>query len=514
MNLFTLLDANAKRYRDSGAVFLGTAQVATFAELRERALRLATGLRRQGQPGSRVLIVSKNCPEYVELMFAIWAAGMIAVPVNAKLHARELAQIVEDSTPALVFASKSIATELKPSLAGYNDAPECVVIGSGPYASLLSADPAVPVAVAPNDPAWLFFTSGTTGRAKGAILTHRNLMAMTMAHLADFDPVEADGSLVHAAPMSHGSGLYILPYIARGARQIVPASGGYDAAEFIELCSVHPNVAAFLAPTMVQRLRTEVESSGRHPLNLRTIAYGGGPMYVDELRRSLSTLGPVFVQLYGQGEAPMTITGLRRQDHDTDDEGILGSVGWPRAGVEVAVFDGCDQPVPHGEVGEIVCRGDIVMAGYWNNPAATAETLRGGWLHTGDMGSLEADGRLTLRDRSKDVIISGGTNIYPREVEEALLTHPGVAEVSVIGQVDAEWGEIVIAFVVLEQGVTIKDSELDAYCLARIARFKRPKSYIFLQELPKSNYGKVLKRELVSLLPFSTIDRHQERSNA
>jgi long-chain acyl-CoA synthetase len=192
----------------------------------------------------------------------------------------------------------------------------------------------------------------------------------------------------------------------------------------------------------------------------------------------------------------MTITALRRADHALADDAILGSVGWARSGVEVGIVDEQDRSVPVGEIGEVVCRGDVVMSGYWNNAPASEETLRGGWLHTGDLGSLDERGYLTLRDRSKDVVISGGSNIYPREVEEALLAHPGVAEASVVGQADAEWGEIVVAFVVAAPGAIVDEAALDAHCLARIARFKRPKRYVFVDTLPKNSYGKVLKREL------------------
>ena len=192
----------------------------------------------------------------------------------------------------------------------------------------------------------------------------------------------------------------------------------------------------------------------------------------------------------------MTITCLRRVDHASVDDGILGSVGWPRTGVEVAVLDEHGAPVPVGEVGEVACRGDVVMSGYWRNPGASAAALRDGWLYTGDLGSLDARGYLTLRDRSKDVVISGGSNIYPREVEEVLLTHPGVAEACVVGQPDPEWGEAVVAFIVRAPGADLASDALDAHCLAHIARFKRPKRYQFIESLPKNSYGKVLKREL------------------
>ena len=321
------------------------------------------------------------------------------------------------------------------------------------------------------------------------MLSHRNLMAMTVSHLADFDAPDENCSLIHGAPMSHGSGLYVPPYVLRGARQVVPASGAFEPDEFLDLCDHHPGCSAFLAPTMVQRL---VQTGRPRPRDLKTVVYGGGPMYVDSLKRAMAAFGPIFVQLYGQGEAPMTITGLRRADHLDADDAVLGSVGYARSGVDAAVLAADGSPAAIDEIGEIVCRGDVVMSGYWKNADATASTLRDGWLHTGDMGSFDASGFLTLRDRSKDVVISGGSNIYPREVEEVLIEHPGVSEECVVGAPDPEWGEVVVAFIV----GSASSAELDAYLLERIARFKRPKRYEFIDEIPKNSYGKVLKREL------------------
>src|SRR5271166_1356410 len=294
-------------------------------------------------------------------------------------------------------------------------------------------------------------------------------------------------------PMSHGSGLYVMPYVLRGARQVVPASGAFDPDEFLDLCEHHPNSSAFLAPTMVQRL---VDTGRDRPGNLATIVYGGGPMYVESLKKAMAAFGPVFAQIYGQGESPMTITGLRRADHESADDAILGSVGYARSGIGVAVLRADGTTAGTDEVGEIVCRGDVVMSGYWNNPAATADTLRNGWMYTGDIGSFDSRRYLTLRDRSKDVVISGGSNIYPREVEEAILEHSAVSEACVVGAPDAEWGEVVVAFIVGAADA----AGLDAHLLDRIARFKRPKRYVFVDELPKNSYGKVLKRELRSKL--------------
>jgi len=496
MNLFSLLDAAAMRFPTRGAVFSGDREVLSYAALRQRALALAGYLKHRFSAGDRVALVSENRPEYVELLFGIWAAGMVAVPVNAKLHPREIGQILDDCAAADLFASAPIAGELvRHGIAPLREG-AMTVIGGADYAQAANGFVADADSVSPDTLAWLFYTSGTTGRSKGAMLSHRNLLAMTVGYLADVDAIDEDTSLLHGAPMSHGSGLYIPPYVARAARHVVPVSSGFDPREFLALCDRHPGASAFLAPTMVQRLRAEAEQSGRRPANLRTIVYGGGPMYVEELRKALAVFGQVFVQIYGQGEAPMTITCLRRRDHASGDDTILGSVGWARTGVEVAIVDRDGKQLPTNGIGEIACRGDVVMAGYWNDLDATAEALRDGWLYTGDVGSIDARGYLTLRDRSKDVVISGGSNIYPREVEEVLLTHPQVAEACVVGQRDDEWGEIVVAFVVPAPNSHLTEAVLDAHCLERIARFKRPKRYCFVDSLPKNSYGKVLKREL------------------
>jgi acyl-CoA synthetase (AMP-forming)/AMP-acid ligase II len=495
MNIFSLLERTARQWPQAGAVYLGVECVHTWSRLRQRALALAGALGERGAGGGRIAIASENCPHYLELMFGTWAAEAAILPLNYKLHPREMAQIVEDADAGQVFVSPALAPGLRETLpAPWRE--RIVVIGSPGYEALFRGAGATPPRTDPQTLAWLFYTSGTTGRSKGAMLSHRNLMAMTLAHLADVEQIDEDCSQIHAAPMSHGSGLYIPAYVARGARQVIPASHGFEADEFLDLCDTHPGCGAFLAPTMVQRLRLAVQAAGRKTTGLRSIVYGGGPMYVEELKKSLALFGQVFVQIYGQGESPMTITWLRREDHASGDDAILGSVGVARTGLEVQVVGETGQPVAPGEIGEIVCRGDVVMAGYWNNPGGSAEAVRNGWLYTGDMGSLDERGYLTLRDRSKDVVISGGTNIYPREVEEVLLTHPAVAEVSVVGQPDEEWGEVVIAFVVASPGAQLSAQQLDAHCLERIARFKRPKRYVFIDALPKNSYGKVLKRAL------------------
>jgi long-chain acyl-CoA synthetase len=301
--------------------------------------------------------------------------------------------------------------------------------------------------------------------------------------------------------MSHGSGLYMLPHIVAGACNVIPESGHFDPAEMYGLMPHWPGMTVFAAPTMVRRL--VAYPADADIVNLKTIPYGGGPMYVADAKDALERFGGRMVQIYGQGESPMTITFVPRAVHldraHPRWEARLGSVGVAQSVVEVRVADADDKTLPPGEAGEVLVRGDSVMAGYWRNPDATAQTLAGGWLHTGDVGAMDEDGFLTLKDRSKDMIISGGTNIYPREVEEVLLDHPDVAEVSVIGRPDPDWGESVVAYVVPREGAAVDPAALDRLCLERIARFKRPKAYETIRELPKNNYGKVLKTALRDL---------------
>jgi long-chain acyl-CoA synthetase len=482
MNLAQLLLRSARWLPERPALAVGKTAVRSYGEMAGRSARLANALttRFRLAAGERVALAMKNCPEYCELLFACWHAGLVAVPMNAKLHPRELAYILENSGAKLCFVTPDLESAV----------PEAISIASSDFGKMLSEEAMDPAEVSPDAPAWLFYTSGTTGVPKGAVLTHRNLLFATQAYFADIDKLGPGDSILHAAPLSHGSGLYGLPHFAAGALNVIPESGHFDPEEIYALLETWRNVSFFAAPTMIVRLLAS--PAARAPANLKTISYGGAPMYVADSLRAIELFGPRLYQLYGQGESPMTITGLTQAMHA--ERRALETCGIARTGVEVAVFDAEDRPLPPGETGEIVTRSDCVMAGYWRNPEASAHTLRGGWLHTGDVGSLDGAGFLTLKDRSKDMIISGGSNIYPREIEEVLLRHPAVTECSVVGRPHPEWGEEVVAFVVCRRAVPAH--ELDALCLENIARFKRPRQYRFVAALPKNNYGKVLKTEL------------------
>jgi len=477
MNLVHLLLRSARALPERPALAVGTRAVRSYREMASRVARISSGLlnRLKLQAGDRVALAMRNCPQYYELLFGCWHAGLTAVPMNARLHPKEFAYILENSGASACFVTPELQSAIPAGIA-----PD----------EALGDEERAPAEARPDDPAWLFYTSGTTGVPKGAVLTHRNLLFQTQAYLCDIDKLGPQDAILHAAPLSHGSGLYGLPHFAAGAVNVIPESGHFDAEEMFELMEHWPGSSFFAAPTMVVRLLAS--RAARSPRHLKTIAYGGAPMYVADCLRAIELFGPRLYQLYGQGESPMTITGLPQPDHEKKLH--LESCGFARTGVEVRIFGENDRELPPGEPGEIVTRSDCVMAGYWNNPEATARTLRGGWLHTGDIGSLDAQGYLTIMDRSKDLIISGGANIYPREIEEVLLKHPAVLECSVVGRKHPEWGEEAVAFVVRRKDVSVE--ELEKLCLDNIARFKRPREYRFVDALPKNNYGKVLKTEL------------------
>jgi long-chain acyl-CoA synthetase len=479
MNLAHLLLRSARSQPERPALAVGRRALLTYGVLAQRVARLAAGLtgKMNLKKHDRVALAMRNCPEYYEILFACWHAGLTPVPMNAKLHAKEFAYIVENSGAKVCFVSPELQADVVNGILTKE-------------IESLREEASQPADVGPDDVAWLFYTSGTTGVPKGAMLTHRNMLFQTQAYFADIDKLSPGDSILHPAPLSHGSGLYGLPHFAAGAVNVIPESGHFEPAEIFELLEHWDGASFFAAPTMVVRLLSS--AAARTPRKLKCLVYGGAPMYVADSLRAIDLFGPRLYQLYGQGESPMTITGLSREMHSRREN--LETCGLARTGVEVKIFDERDREVPPGDTGEIVTRSDCVMRGYWSNPESTAKTLRGGWLHTGDVGSLDQRGFLTIKDRSKDMIISGGSNIYPREIEEVLLRHPAVAECSVVGRPHAEWGEEVVAFLVVKESV--QKEELEQLCLDNIARFKRPREYRFVEALPKNNYGKVLKTEL------------------
>jgi long-chain acyl-CoA synthetase len=496
MNIALWLQRSAQVHGARPAVARGLAAVHDYTHFAAAVRRVAAGLRADGvQPGDRIGLFMANAPDYLVAMWAAWWAGAVVVPMNARLHGREAAWILQHSGARCCVVDAAHHAELGPLVEVSMTLADSLLRWAG------AGEMAEPAPRAEDDPAWLFYTSGTTGRPKGVTLTMRNLRWSTMAYVATVQAVEPGDSCLHPAPLSHGSGLYHLAYVMNGGVNVIPASPTLDEAEVFALAAHWRRASFFAAPTIVNRLAAHA-AAARPPLDgLATIVYGGAPMYAADFEAARAALGPHLAQIYGQGESPMTITVLPRaviedRAHPRWAERIA-SVGFAQPMVELTIRAEDGRVLPPGEPGEVCLRGEVVMAGYWQQPEATAATLRDGWLWTGDIGRLDAEGFLTLLDRSKDLVISGGNNVYPREVEEVLLQHPAVAEVAVIGRPDAEWGESLVAYVVARSPVDAV--ALDAHCLAQIARYKRPKAYRFMDSLPKNNYGKVLKTDLRAL---------------
>ena len=506
MNAATFLIKSAIRFPDRPALQFGD-DVTTYREFATRALAVGGELLRRGLgKGDRVAFVMTNRPEVLEVIFGCFAAGLVVVPVNARLHPREMAYIVENSGARVLIHGPEFEAPLDEHWENFGGVEHRIGVGCSSvvadYLELATSAHALPepVDITESDACWLFYTSGTTGKPKGAIWTHRVVRVCVMNYLADCYNITHHDVLLHVAPLSHGSGIVALPAVARGANNAISTSPSFSPdATFADVERLGVTHIAFMAPTQIVKCLEEFEP-GRYDLRTwKAVCYGGAPIYVEHLKRAVETFGPVFVQIYGQGECPITVTALPREDHlemVKNDDPRLASAGFARTDVEVRVFDEAGNACPPGMSGEIALRGDIVMSGYWNNPEGTAEAIRNGWLFTGDIGQFDDGGYLYLLDRSKDMIISGGNNVYPREVEEVLITHPSVAGVCVIGIPDEYWGEAVHAVVVPEPGTAPSAGELIDFCGAHMAGYKKPKNVDFVDELPISAYGKVLRREV------------------
>ncbi len=387
MNPAEWLLRTARVSPDRPALFSGEQMVASYATFAGRVAALSGWLGEHGvTPGDRVAVFAKNCPEYLVALYGIWHLGAVAVPINAKLHPREVAWIIGDAEAHLCLISDDLAPDLAVALAGMN----CALKALSDLPQVSGPSEAKPHLTQADDVVWLFYTSGTTGRPKGVMLTSLNLMLMTCSYLADVDDVSPEDAILYAAPMSHGAGFYNFVHVMRGARHVVPQSGGFDAAEVLDLSAKLGPISMFAAPTMVRRLVDVARQSGGFD-GVKTVIYAGGPMYLADIIEAVEVFGPVFVQIYGQGECPMSITALSRVDiadrmHPRWRE-RLASVGRAQSVCEVRIGDAEGQPVPPGEAGEIMVRGATVMPGYWRQRRRRhAKTIVDGWLWTGDVG--------------------------------------------------------------------------------------------------------------------------------
>lgn len=507
MHVAHLLFRSARRFPDRPLWLLPDGEI-TYRIGARRVAQLANALIARFEPRSRITYVCANRFEGLEIYLGTMAAGFTVVPINPKLLADEIAFMINDSGSAAVFYSHDVAPAIETVKAKCISVRNWICVGGYgnadiEYENFIRDHPDSPpdVNISGDDVAWLFYTSGTTGKPKGAMETHRNLLTMTQQFLIDFIPDATAGDVIlHAAPISHGSASCMLPHLCVGAANAFPISPKFDPDAICTAIEKWRVTTMFLAPTMINILVRYEDRARRDLSSLKTILYGGGPMYVEQLKEALSAFGAIFVQIYGQGEAPMTVTCLPKSEHvyegNPDRERRLASSGRETTGVVLRILDDEDRELPSGQMGEVCVRSDLVMSGYWNRPEATSETLRNGWLHTGDIGFLDPDGYLFITDRKKDMIISGGSNVYPREVEEVLLSHPAIAEACVFGVPDTLWGEAVKAIVVARDGMALESDGVMAFCRERLTGYKRPKSIEFVPALPKNSAGKILKRQL------------------
>jgi len=506
MNVGHILSAAAESHPEQSAFIWGD-QITSYSLANRRASALAVGLRELGlEQGDRVGVLMWNCPQLLESFFATWKAGGCLVPLNARFVADELVYHLGDPrATAVIFGEefREMMAQIRarlPSVTHFVCAGDPLP-GQVSYEELIAAncgsgEPAVDVR--DDDLAWLFYTSGTTGRPKGAMLTHGNLTFMAVGWVADLMHLEPEDVGLHAAPLTHGAGFHSLALALKASSQVILKPHRFDVENFCATVTRHRVTNTWLVPTQIKILLNFSGLNKWDLSSLKWLVYGGAPMYAEDLKEALRRIGPGLVQLYGQGETPMTGTYLRPKEHviEGPESDRLASCGHARSGIEVRILGEDDRELPRREVGEICVRGPTVMKGYWERPEATNEALRNGWLHTGDVGYMDEHGYVYILDRTKDMIISGGSNVYPREVEEVLLRHSAISEACVIGVPDELWGEAVKAVVVLKQGAQATAEEIIAFAAEHMAGYKKPKSVDFVTDLPKSSYSKILKREL------------------
>lgn len=505
MHLAHLLHRSAQQFPERPLWITPDLEI-SYGEGAGRINRIANSLLSKGRQRDRVAILAVNRFEHFEVYLAALTAGMTATPFNPKLHVDELSMMVEDSEPRFFVFSPEYADAVNTLREKHACVEQWICMepceGFAFYGDLLEGGSATlpAVLIEPDDVAWLFYTSGTTGKPKGCMETHRNLVNMVTGRLLSvFRDINEADRIIHFAPMAHATTSVGLSHLARGAAQIFPGLSKFDPPKVLAAIEKFQATSTFMAPTMVQMLLQYPELRRFNIKSLRNVQCGGGPMYAEVLRQAIEVFGPIFGQGYGQSEAPSGICGMHRSEYDISSPlGLqrLASVGRESLGVRVRIVDESGAEVRPNMAGELTVRGDIVFPGYWKRPDATAEVLRNGWLHTGDVGYRDEEGYIFITDRVKDMIISGGSNIYPREVEEVLLQHDAVAEACVVGVPDNVWGEAVQGVVVLRTGANATQDEIIEFCRARLASYKKPKGIDFVGQLPKNSYGKVEKKKV------------------
>jgi len=506
MNLANFLHQAARR-QGNEIGFIWGEESWTWADLARRVNAMAAALATKGiGKGDRVLVQSKNCNQMFESMFACFQIGAVWVPANFRQTPDEVAYLAQSSGAAALICHRdfpdhaAVVREAAPSVRFV------ISIGASgfgeDYDDLVARHSEERVPMAPvehDDPCWFFFTSGTTGRPKAAVLTHGQMAFVVTNHLCDLMPgtTHRDASLV-VAPLSHGAGVHQLTQVARAAKTVLLSSERFDVDEAWRLVERWRITNLFTVPTIV-KLLTEHPSVDVHDhSSLRYVIYAGAPMYREDQKHALRKLGTVLVQYFGLGEVTGNITVLPPALHEPDDgpDVKVGTCGYERTGMQVSIQDEQGRELAPGETGEICVCGPAVFAGYYNNPEANAKAFRDGWFRTGDLGHVDEEGYLYITGRASDMYISGGSNVYPREIEEKILTHPAIAEVAVLGVPDRTWGEVGVAACVRRPGTDVGENEFLTWLDGKVSRYKLPKRVFFWDALPRSAYGKITKKDI------------------
>jgi len=504
MNLSHFVRQAARRYGQEIGLVWGDATW-IWAEIDRRVDAMAAALAAKGvTKGDRVLVQSKNCNQMFESMFACFRLGAVWVPTNFRQTPSEVAYLGQASGASAMICHSDFPEHVAAAREAASDIGLVVSIGPSEFGEDCNAlveqylGQAAPTAsVEHDDPCWFFFTSGTTGRPKAAVLTHGQMAFVVTNHLCDLMPgtTQADASLV-VAPLSHGAGVHQLAQVARAVKTVLLASDRFDIDEAWATVERWRVTNMFTVPTIVKMLTEHPAVDAYDHSSLRYIIYAGAPMYREDQKHALKKLGKVLVQYFGLGEVTGNITVLPPALHEAEDTPTIkvGTCGVERTGMQVSIQDDEGRELASFETGEICVCGPAVFPGYYNNPEANAKAFRNGWFRTGDLGHMDQEGFLYITGRSSDMYISGGSNVYPRETEEKVLAHPAIAEVAIVGVPDKTWGEVGVAVCALRPGAQLNERELLTWMEDKVARYKLPKRVFFWDELPKSGYGKITKK--------------------
>ncbi len=494
------------RYNDRPCLFLGD-RVATYADVRKSASQMTQALQSQGLGvGSRVAVISANRPEVLSNIAAMQLAGCCGTPLHPLGSLEDHAYVLEDAgIQALIFdptVFEPRARELKERI------PSLQLLAFGPsevgddylaLAETFEPKPLVAPDTGPDHISSINYTGGTTGKPKGVKSTLAGNACMTMIQMIEWEFPEELRMLI-ATPLSHAAAAFFIPVLQKGGAFYVMQ--GFSPDEFFDMVEKHRITATMLVPVMLYFLLDSPRADTADMSSMETIFYGASPMSPARLKQGIEKWGKIFYQFFGQSEAPMVLSNMRKAEHDLSKPERLSSAGRPAPWIHLALLDDNNQPVPHGEAGEICIRGPLVMQGYHNKPEQTEEAFAGGWMHTGDIGRLDEDGFLYIVDRKKDMIVTGGFNVFPREVEDALSGHPAIAQVGVVGVPDERWGEAVKAVIVLRPGHEGSDA-LTAELIQRVKDAKgsvqAPKSVDYVDSLPMTPVGKPDKKALKAI---------------